>query len=176
MEDLPANRIFIRSKGCRINVDVTPPDMPATRCSYLRNEKTFSFFGLPVWFLIVAIVLSPCWWWWSNVCMVMVLSSEAKLPYQRPPEYSLVTRRRPMIIYSGIAFPWIWLTIIIRLLEVEVENVIDSHCGAVFSQKTHQNSIKLENDWKWIYHYSCVFLLRGQIWLWQRHPLRSALT
>lgn len=31
----PANLILMRSKGCRINVDVTPPDIPATRCSYL---------------------------------------------------------------------------------------------------------------------------------------------
>lgn len=31
----PAKRILMRSRGCRINVDVTPPDMPATRCSYL---------------------------------------------------------------------------------------------------------------------------------------------
>lgn len=31
----PAKRILMRSRGCRINVDVTPPDIPATRCSYL---------------------------------------------------------------------------------------------------------------------------------------------
>lgn len=31
----PAKRILMRSRGCKINVDVTPPDIPATRCSYL---------------------------------------------------------------------------------------------------------------------------------------------
>lgn len=34
-KDLPANLIFSKSKGCNNKVDVTPPVMPATRCSYL---------------------------------------------------------------------------------------------------------------------------------------------
>jgi hypothetical protein len=40
---LPANLILMRSKGCRIRVDATPPDMPATRCSYFTWLKTVIF-------------------------------------------------------------------------------------------------------------------------------------
>lgn len=34
---------MIRSKGCRMRVDATPPDMPATKCSYLTWLKTVIF-------------------------------------------------------------------------------------------------------------------------------------
>jgi len=40
---LPANLILIRSKGCRMRVDATPPDMPATKCSYFTWLKTVIF-------------------------------------------------------------------------------------------------------------------------------------
>ena len=36
---IPANLILIRSRGCRIRVEAMPPEMPATRCSYLMLEK-----------------------------------------------------------------------------------------------------------------------------------------
>lgn len=36
---IPANLILIRSRGCRISVDVTPPDIPAIMCSYLTCEN-----------------------------------------------------------------------------------------------------------------------------------------
>lgn len=38
---IPAKRILRRSSGCRIRVDVTPPDIPANKCSYLTWENTF---------------------------------------------------------------------------------------------------------------------------------------
>ena len=38
-EDSPANLILIKSRGWRINVDATPPDIPAKRCSYLMLDK-----------------------------------------------------------------------------------------------------------------------------------------
>lgn len=39
VDNSPAKRILIRSSGCSIRVDVTPPEMPATMCSYLTCEK-----------------------------------------------------------------------------------------------------------------------------------------
>jgi hypothetical protein len=33
----------MRSNGCNIRVDVTPPDIPATKCSYLTWESTLNF-------------------------------------------------------------------------------------------------------------------------------------
>lgn len=74
---LPANRILIKSKGWRIKVEVTPPDIPATRCSYLRNDRTFSFLGLGPGLLIVAIVRQGTVW--SNpeirIPMIRLLTS-----------------------------------------------------------------------------------------------------
>lgn len=43
---LPAKRILMRSNGCSISVDVTPPETPATRCSYLTWENTLTFILL----------------------------------------------------------------------------------------------------------------------------------
>jgi len=34
--DSPANRILMRSSGCSIKVETTPPEMPATKYSYLK--------------------------------------------------------------------------------------------------------------------------------------------
>lgn len=53
---LPANRILIKSNGCKINVDVTPPDIPATMCSYLTCENKVTFRLEPL-LLIAAIAV-----------------------------------------------------------------------------------------------------------------------
>lgn len=48
---LPANRIFIKSNGCKMSVEVTPPDMPATMCSYLTCENNVTFRVGPLVFI-----------------------------------------------------------------------------------------------------------------------------
>lgn len=48
---LPANRILIKSNGCRMSVEVTPPDMPATMCSYLTCENNVTFRFGPLLFI-----------------------------------------------------------------------------------------------------------------------------
>lgn len=45
--DLPANRILMRSSGCSIRVETTPPEMPATKYSYLKLLRTLSWRGVP---------------------------------------------------------------------------------------------------------------------------------
>lgn len=76
---LPANLILMRSKGCKIRVDATPPDMPATRCSYFTWLRTVIFRlgdAPPVAFIVViscpALIFldlycrtdeSFCWFW-----------------------------------------------------------------------------------------------------------------
>lgn len=46
---IPAKRILIRSKGCKIKVEATPPEIPATRCSYFtwlrKLGKNLAFGG-----------------------------------------------------------------------------------------------------------------------------------
>lgn len=49
----PANLILSKSKGCRINVEVTPPDIPATRCSYLMWLSNASLVDDELGFFIV---------------------------------------------------------------------------------------------------------------------------
>ena len=39
--NLPAKRILIRSKGCKIRVEAMPPEIPASRCSYLPDNNFF---------------------------------------------------------------------------------------------------------------------------------------
>ena len=39
--NLPAKRILIRSKGCKIRVEAMPPEIPASRCSYLPDNNIF---------------------------------------------------------------------------------------------------------------------------------------
>lgn len=53
---LPAKRIFNKSNGWSISVDVTPPDTPATMCSYFTCANN-PLFLLLVLLLIAAISL-----------------------------------------------------------------------------------------------------------------------
>ena len=41
MIKLPANLILSKSSGCKITVEVTPPEIPAIKCSYLTCESNF---------------------------------------------------------------------------------------------------------------------------------------
>lgn len=84
-KDLPANRILIKSSGCRINVDVTPPEIPATMCSYLTCEKRLFFPAgktapLAPLFFMDAIILSVC----ASVCVCRVLVGAVSSRPQRP--------------------------------------------------------------------------------------------
>lgn len=57
----PANRIFRRSKGCKIRVEMAPPETPAMRCSYLMCLKSPWWFSrldvFALWFFIMSFVL-----------------------------------------------------------------------------------------------------------------------
>lgn len=52
----------MRSNGCSISVDVTPPETPATRCSYLTWENTLIFILLAL--AGVALVFILIWFTW----------------------------------------------------------------------------------------------------------------
>lgn len=45
--DSPANRILMRSSGCSIRVETTPPEIPATKYSYLKLFRTLSWRDVP---------------------------------------------------------------------------------------------------------------------------------
>lgn len=51
---LPANLVLIKSNGCSIKVETTPPDIPAMKCSYLKwlsTGKTRAVPGEPLDFI-----------------------------------------------------------------------------------------------------------------------------
>lgn len=58
----PAKRILMRSNGCRISVDATPPETPATRCSYLTWANTLNLGGLLAGAAFAFIFLVLCAW------------------------------------------------------------------------------------------------------------------
>lgn len=52
---IPANRILIKSNGCKMSVDVTPPENPATKCSYRKVENSVVLRVVP--FVFIAAIL-----------------------------------------------------------------------------------------------------------------------
>lgn len=66
---VPANRILIKSNGCKMSVDVTPPEKPATKCSYRMVENRVVFRVEP--FVFIAAIVSRSFVFfvcWTLVC------------------------------------------------------------------------------------------------------------
>lgn len=57
---VPANRILIKSNGCKMSVDVTPPEKPATKCSYRMVENRVVFRVEPFVFIAAIVFYVFC--------------------------------------------------------------------------------------------------------------------
>lgn len=66
---LPANLVLIRSNGCSISVEITPPDIPATKCSYFKWLRSLVLAtGVPLLVFIGDIFpMTGCCCCWSFV-------------------------------------------------------------------------------------------------------------
>ena len=60
--NIPAIRVFIKSSGCRMREEATPPETPATRCSYFILLKIRTYYGRdgPLSFLLLTTKRPSC--------------------------------------------------------------------------------------------------------------------
>lgn len=63
----------MRSSGCSINVEVTPPETPATRCSYLTCENTLTFILFEVDCVALAFILIFFFYLFTLYCEFLVV-------------------------------------------------------------------------------------------------------
>lgn len=69
---LPAKRILIRSNGCNIIVDATPPDTPATRCSYFTCEKRLNLILVGLVGAVLGFILI-LFYVWLGICYIFLI-------------------------------------------------------------------------------------------------------